>query len=331
MRFISSRSLRAGCLAVCLTGGLAPAVWGAATSKEETAPSQAPAGLDGQIEELRAKIAAQPQDQDDEIYATLATLLLEADRAGEAVVVLEGALSRGWSASWRLTEQLAALHVLAGHPGKVDELARRFQKTASESDRPLSHLLLARADLARYRPDDALAHYRDFFAAGPADDQGASEEYLALLYETGNAAEAVKFLESRWEALPQSRIQSSRSQAEFIAGQFTEAGFEKAALEGAYRALIRLDPKRARAWELLALSYLQRQDPAKALAALEESYRAIGSRPAELLLLQGRIHLESRDAASAIRVLREVREQAPDLAEADELLNEAYRVFARQN
>jgi tetratricopeptide (TPR) repeat protein len=313
---------------------------------------------------LQAWIARRPgDDRDEETYADLATLLVEADRSGEAITVLEGALSRGRSASWRLTEQLAALHVLAGQLEKVDELARRFQRTASEEDRPLASLLLARADLVRYRPDDALAHYRELFAAEPVFDQGATEEYLALLYETGKAAEAVKFLEHRWEVLTRAGAQPSRTRAEFMAEALSGAGFSEAALarqekaaarapenaatyekmgqmaaeagdwakaEEAYRALTRLDPKRSVSWWLLARVHVQRNDPARALAILEEAYGVMGSRPVDLLLLQGRIHLNGGDAVSAIRVLREAREKNPDSGEADELLSEAYRAFARQ-
>jgi predicted Zn-dependent protease len=346
MRLLSSRSFRAGCLAFCLAGDFADAQvepdGAAAGDFLGRVSSAAPEELDGvladwgtkatpealegvlaerlrrepesralwrhldevyesagwsgkRIAHLQAWIARRPEDQDDESYAGLAGLLVEADRAAEAVAALEGALSRGRYGSWRLTEQLAALHVLAGHPGKVDELARRFQKAASETDRPLAHLLLARADLARYRPDDALAHYRDLFAAAPVSDAGATEEYLALLDETGKVAEAVKFLERRWEVLSRSRIQPAGSRAEFIARQLSEAGLVEAAL-----------------------------------ACLEKDYQTTGSRPAELLLLQGQLHLESGDAVSAIRVLREAREKNPDSGEADELLSEAYRVFARQ-
>jgi hypothetical protein len=321
MRLFSSRLLRVRILAVCLTGGLVPA-WPQEPLQESASPEVREAVLTQRLVEepdndalwreldrlydsegwsekrtahLRAWIVRRPVLPEDGRPSDLAALLVQANRPGAAVAVLEAALSRGGAGNWRLAEQLAALHVLAGQPEKVDEVARRFQRSAPGADRALAYLLLARADLARYRPEDALAHYRDLFASDPVDDHGATEEYLALLQETGRAAEAVKFLERRWEVLTRAQAQPVRDRTEFTARQLSEAGFGEA-----------------------ALAYLERQ------------YQALGSRPVELLILQGQLHLESGDAVSAIRVLREAREKSPDSGEADELLSEAYRVFARQ-
>lgn len=312
------------------------------------------------IAHLQSWIARQPEYQGDKRYEDLIGLLLEENRPGDAAAVLEGALARGGAGSWRLNERLAALYFASGRPEKVGEIAGRFLASGSEAERPLGHLLLGRAAFAQGRLAEASAHYRDFFAASPGHDHGATEEYLALLWETGDAAQAVRFLEDRHEILVRAKS-APEDRDEFLAERLAEAGFaepalsaldraltrapERAALyerlgklaqetgdwgraEAAYRSLARLDPRQESPWHSLALLHVRRKDDARALATLEEGYRVLGTRPAALRVLEGRLRLAAGDPTGAIRVLREVRDKKPDSGEVYELLQEAYRALA---
>jgi tetratricopeptide (TPR) repeat protein len=321
------------------------------------------AGLfEKRLEHLQAWVARRPSLPGDRRLGDLTDLLVMAGRSEEAVRVLEGAVAGEGPLEWQPCERLATLYLLEDKPEKVEALAARFAEGADEDQRHLSHLLRARVALAQGRLEPALGHYRELYAAASPFDGGAAEEYLALLNEAGLVDEAVRFLEGRWELLYQ-HPRATGDRARFMVESLAAAGFTEAALvysekrqqrapgslesyrqaaelardlgdwpreEAAYRAIIALDPKASEGWDSLAWALGRREDPARGLEVLDDAYEAIGHRPPRLLFLEGRMRLETGDAVGAIRALRRVLELNPNDGYADELLREAYRVYAGQ-
>jgi tetratricopeptide (TPR) repeat protein len=288
----------------------------------------------------------------------LADLLVQKNRADEAIPVLETVVRRQDGSHDRfILGRLVTLLLEEGRIDEASELAGRLARSADAAEAAWGSLFQARVALARGRQPEALAGFRRFFDAMPAEEEGY-EEYMDLLVATHREAEIPQFLERRFDA-EAAAGPAIGNRDERVAEKLHDLGMHLESLayleralskapdnaellhkiahiaqdanrperaEEAIRKLLTLDPKSSFSWLNLADFQLRHGQPDRAIATVQEGVRTIGKDSPDFQFELAKCWLDKKQPDRAIPLLRQVIEKSPANKEVREELDRAVQM-----
>jgi tetratricopeptide (TPR) repeat protein len=288
----------------------------------------------------------------------LAGLLAQAGREEEAIAVLETAARSEGGAHDRLV--LGRLVSLLLDADRIDEaagLAGRLAGSADAAEAAWGSLFQARIAVVRGHQAEALAGFRRFFDAMPAEEEGY-EEYMDLLAATHRETEIPRFLERRFDAQAATG-QPIGNRDERVAEKLHDLGMHLESLayleralakapdnaellhkiartaqdanrperaEEAIRKLLALAPQTSSSWLNLADFQRRSGQPDRAIATVQEGVRVTGKESPDLQFELAECWLDKKQPDRALPLLRQLSEKSPGNKEIREELDRAVQM-----